>query len=285
MKLRSLRKILITALITGFLFLPAIPAHAQTGGAAEAGVFSALEVAPGAVIEVPVEIRNASAVYAIDIEIQFDPAVLGAQDADPASPGVQIGLGEFLDPGLLLFNQVDLEKGVVRFAMSQVNPSEPKSGGGVLFVIYFKGLKEGLSPLRVTNLQVASREGTEIPSSPVDSSLTVKAGAPQTAATPVPVQDPGKAILLPTPGPSPTPSLAPTEIPSQTPAAISAQANPTEGPAESSILPEMQTQNQNPEKPFLVQNWWIMLPVLAAAAVLGMFVLKNKDQSNAEKEG
>ncbi len=277
MKQINLLRYLIVILIAATLIPPAGTGNAQSSGSVEAGVFAAVEIAPGAAVEVPVEIRNARDVYALDIEIQFDPAVVSAEDADPSSAGIQMGLGEFLDPGLLLFNQVDMEKGLVRFAMSQVNPSEPKSGSGILFVIYFKGIKEGTSPLEVINLQVASRDGLEIPSSPVDSTLTVRADAAQITATPIPVQDPGKMIQLPTPGPSPTPTLKPTGVPTRAPTEASMSASPTAAPAESSTAGK--TTDRYVEKPFLVQNWWIILIVLAVAAILAGLLIRSKNQN------
>jgi len=273
MKPYRIASILILILIMGSLCLPGKPAQAQSSGPVEAGVFQALEAAPGTVIEAPVQIRNASQVYAIDIELQFDPAVLAAEDANPSSAGIQMGFGEFLDPGLALFNEVDLEKGIVRFAVSQINPSEPKSGDGVLFVIYFVGLKEGVSPLTVTNLQVASREGDEIASSGVDSTLTVSAGAPKSAATPIPVQDPGGMIQLPTPGPSSTPTLAPTAVPTAQPTLQAQPANPAT--ASGQVDPAVETPADAVDKPFLVQNWWIILIVLLVAVIMGAFFLKN----------
>jgi hypothetical protein len=263
-------------LALSLLAAPAAAVSAQSTAPARAGVFSTIETAPGELIEVPVSIENASGLYAVDIELQFDPALLSAEDADPNTPGIQTGFGQFLEPGLVLFNTVDLQKGTVRFAMSQVNPSEPKSGSGVLFVIYFKALNAGVSPLKVTNLQLASRAGEELASTPADSTLTIAAGVTPAAATSVPVQNPTVMILLPTPGPTVLSTAAPTRTP-----ALTGQTTPKAGstPAadaatQSVAIPLVQTSDS--QKPFLVENWWIVLIVALLVLGLGWYLLKSR---------
>jgi hypothetical protein len=210
--------------VLSLLCLAALPigtAQGQSVPAASIGVFEPLVAAPGSVIEIPIRVENVQDLYAIDFELTFDPAIVSAQDADPAAPGIQIGFGTFMDPGLLLYNTVDNEQGVVRFVMTQVNPSEPKSGSGILFVIYLKGIQAGETSLKITNLQISDRFGVEIPSAKMESTLTVREDAPITNPTPIPVINPTSMIILPTPVDTPTPG-APTAQPSATVAAPSA---------------------------------------------------------------
>ena len=197
------------------------PASAQTS--AQVGVFQAYEIQPGARVEIPIEIRNVQDLYAVDLEIHFDPRILTFEDADPQMDGIQPALGTFLDAGMVLYNTVDPEAGIIRFVMTQVNPSEPKSGRGVLIVLYAVGAAEGESTLEVVRADLSTREGIAIPSELVENNVKVAANAPEIEATPIPVQNPTSVIVIPTL----TPTVAiTTEIPLPT----STAAIPTEMP-------------------------------------------------------
>ncbi len=280
MKFSLFTRILTGVIVLGLILVPAGAVDAQSSQPARVGVFTPLEAAPGVVIEVPVSIADASDLYAIDFELQFDPALLSAEDADPNTPGIQAGFGQFLDAGLVLYNEVDLSKGTVRFAMSQVNPSQAKSGAGILLVIYFKTVKAGVSPLTVTNLQLASRAGLELASNPVDSTLTVAEGAAEPVATSIPVQNPTAMILLPTPAPTATPTatLVVTATTAVQPTATSVTGNSTNSAAQSIAIP--QVQNQGTAKPFLVENWWIVLIAALAVIILGIYLLKSRKSAS-----
>lgn len=280
------------------LILPTAAAVGQAGGA-QIGVFEPLEIRPGDVVEVPIRVENADGLYAIDIEMSFDPEILAAEDADPAMDGVQLALGEFLDPGLLLYNTVDNAAGKVRFVMTQANPSEPKSGNGVLLVVYFKGVKAGVSDLTVTKLQTAGDQGIEIPSTPRDSSLTVKEEAAAVQATSIPVADPAEAILIPTAGPSPTPTPQPTATPKPE-LAVEAQPAAEEQPAGRSPAeseggkgagepsgPDPEAaggpattaaggKNQQQSGFSLAENWWIVAVAAGLVGGMGIYLRRTK---------
>jgi len=270
--------IIIISLIGGKLTL------AQAG--AEVGVFETYVVSPNGRIEVPIRIRNVQDLYAIDLEMQFDPSILSVEDADPAASGVQPALGEFLDAGLLLYNYVDLEEGIVRFAMSQVNPSEPKSGDGIILVVYFQGKAAGETELRITNSTLSDREGVEIASSGVNSIVSVETDAPIVEATSIPVQNPTGMIIVPTMGPTPTPTVTPnvtaTPMPTATPRSVVEEqaASNTTGlmDATETIAPE------DKEEPFFQQYWWVLLVVilLAVAVAVYLLVIRKKRGQNTE---
>ncbi len=145
--MRLTRIISVTILIIfSQAFYPSVTAFSQNS-VAKIGILEQITAQPNTRIEAPIMAQDVSNLYAVDLELVFDADVLQAEDADPNQTGVQIGLGNFLDPGLLLQNEVDNQRGVIRFVMSQVHPSQEKSGSGILFVIYFKGIREGQSPL------------------------------------------------------------------------------------------------------------------------------------------
>jgi len=254
------------------------PASAQTS--AQVGVFQAYEIQPGARVEIPIEIRNVQDLYAVDLEIHYDPRILTFEDANPQMDGIQPALGTFLDAGMVLYNTVDPEAGIIRFVMTQVNPSEPKSGSGVLIVLYAVGAAEGESTLEVVRADLSTREGVAIPSELVENSVKVAASAAEIQATPIPVQNPTSIIVIPT--------LAPTAIPTATPqptatkpaqtqtavitAIVEAIASPTVAP----------TMAEQPSGFSLAQNWWALL--IVAAAIIGVVIYLNSGKKEPPKD-
>ena len=171
-------------------------ALAQSG--TQAGVFEHRQIRPGVLVEVPVEISDVTDLYAFDIEISFDPDYLEFDDADPNKAGIQPGFGTFLDPGVTIINTIAPEEGVIHVVMSQINPSEPKSGSGNLLVLYLTGLKTGQTTLEVTKVELSTRYGEAIPVSGVDAEIESVSGAPFMTATNIPVIDPIEIMEIPT---------------------------------------------------------------------------------------
>lgn len=269
-KFGLMKKSLFLIVVIIFCSMMLQPALAQ--GNAEVGVFEPITTAPGSRIEVPIEIRGVQDLYAFDLEMQFDPAVFDAEDADPNMAGIQTALGTFLDAGLLLFNDVNPETGLVRFAMSQMNPSEGKSGDGILLVLYLTAKTTGESALTVNSITLSDRGGVEIPSSGVEAVVTVAADAPAVTSTSIPVQDPTSIIVIPTLAPTPTKTLVPTETPIPTATAMP-EPTGTQKPAGGETQPtEMTSTGAGGEVEenggsSLSQNWWII--VLAGLILAG----------------
>jgi hypothetical protein len=284
--MNKIRAFFVAFIVAVFLFNSHAAVSGQSASNTQAGFFTDVTAAPNVRIEVPLEIRNVQELYALDLSIKFDPAILTVEDADPSSSGVQVALGQFLDPGMVLFNTVDNQKGAIHFVMTQINPSEPKSGSGNLLVIYFKGLKEGSSDLSFTNIQFSDRNGIQINASEVDAVITIKQGVPTVAATSIPVQDAARLTQIPTmmptsatptPIPTPAPTLAPTVSSEIMPTAVQASL-PNSVTADS----EAQTSLQIAQL-FLLQNWWIVLVLLIVVAALAVYLIVTK-QRKAGKE-
>ena len=71
---------------------------------------------------------------------------------------MQAAPGTFLDSGFVVLNAADNVTGTVRFAMTQLNPSLPKSGTGTLIVIGLRGKQaSGSTPLTLTIGPLLSR--------------------------------------------------------------------------------------------------------------------------------
>jgi len=290
-------RIIFCLIFCVILALPMRAVYAQAGNDARAGFFEEYEVKPGKRIEVPVEIRDVEGLYAIDLKIEFDPAILMVEDADLGKDGVQPALGTFLDAGIVLFNTVDNHDGVIHLAMTQVNPSEPKSGEGIILVLYIKGLTEGKSSLEIINLQLATRGGEEIPSEPVVGTVTVTEDAEEKESTPIPVQSPTVIVTTPettqvrptsTPTPTSNPTSTPTLIPTEE---ISDTDEPVELPSATHTIPDgtgatsavsdeeqdqktQETHLQDEEQRgfSLLQYWWIVLLVLVVALGMGVYL-------------
>lgn len=252
--------------------------QAQSTDGAEGGVFDSNAVAPGEVIEVPVEIRNVEDLYAMDIEIQFDPTILQVEDADPDTDGIQVAIGTFLDAGLVLYNTVDNNNGTIHFVMTQVNPSEGKTGSGVVLVIYLRGINVGTSQLAVTFLELASRAGDAIPVEPQSASIEVVESYVPVESTPIPVQDSGESVLIPTTQATPMPTITPTAMAEEKEEAgddTNPSMNSTDNASADQGQPESGASDEASEFN-LLSYWWVLLPIIAGAVLLAIYQGKTR---------
>jgi len=292
MKFARLRLTLFLIFLMGLVIAPMGIVFGQDG-TAQGGVFEDYEVSPGERVEVPVEIRDVTDLYAVDLAIRFDPEVIQIEDANPNLDGVQPALGTFLDAGLTLFNEVDNDEGLVRFVMSQVNPSEPKSGEGVLIVLYVVGVEEGESNLEVTTLELSDRFGEGIPVEEVDGSVTVSEEAPPVQSTTIPVQDPTGIVQVPTQAPTATPTatlVPPTPTPTSIPTEGAQTTGDDSGEDEDSLFIPMvesgseqegtQETDVGEEEPgdgfILLDYWWIVLIVVGAVIAAAVYLVVKK---------
>jgi len=252
--------------------VPARIDYAQGQASAEVGLFSDYEVAPGDRIEMPIQIRNVTDLYAVDLTLTFDPTVVTVEDGNRNRPGVQPALGTFLEAGMTLFNTVDVEEGRVHFAMSQVNPSEPKSGDGILLVLYLRGVAEGIADFSFINLEMSDRFGDAIPGTPVDGRVTVSGDAVQSDVTAIPVQDTNQLVEVPT--------LEATEVPPMTTAT---QVNPTSTKKQTQISVQTQATvienektsvEKNQDETFSILSYWWVAIVVSAVAGIGIYLFR-----------
>lgn len=276
MKFRGLRIVLWVLLLTAFVWFPFHRAQAQTQ--VKGGVFEDYGVQPGARVEIPVEIRNVEGLYAVDLEIRFDPKILVIEDTNADQAGVQPALGLFLDAGMTLFNEVDNEAGVVRFVMTQANPSEPKSGDGIILVLYVRGLAVGESDLEISILELATRMGESIPVEAVDAKVTVSEDVAKGSATSIPVQDQGSLVVIPTILPT-TVQPTSTSVP-----VVPTKSASSEKPAEEIVAVEELEENTpvNEEKETesgfsILRYWWVIaiILVLVVGAAIVLLTIKN----------
>ncbi len=282
--MKHLRLFLALFVVTGFLMLPHTSVLGQSSNT-QIGFFSSLTSAPDTRIEVPVEVHNIQGLYALDLSIKFDPTILTVEDADANQSGVQVALGKFLDPGMVLFNTVDNQKGTIHFVMTQVNPSEPKSGTGNLLVIYFKGIKEGKSDLSFANIQLSDRDGLQISASEKDAIITISNGASTQVATSIPVQDASLLTQIPTMLPTATATAVPALEPTLAPTIASKSASasgpgnlPIDVTGGSTTLTLFQTGQL-----FLMKNWWIVLVLLIIVVSMVAYLVITRNNIKTKK--
>jgi hypothetical protein len=233
----------ILLLILSWLAGAAPPVHGQNADVVLQFAPSSLQVAVGETIDVAVAVENVTGLYGFDIAVGFDPAVVEVVDFDPDLEGIQVALGLFLDPGFVIFNQASNELGQLRLVMTQLNPSEAKSGTGNLLVIRFRSLRAGATPLLLLEGQLARRDGGAILAERVNGELAVISSAvslpspspipSQLAGTPMPTMTPtatptprpiGAATATPPPAPTVSPTVVATTNATMTAAAAVAAA-------------------------------------------------------------
>lgn len=165
---------------------------------------AAAQVGVAQTVDLGIEVVEVEGLYGFDVRLSFDPLIAEVVDADPNTAGVQVALGTFLDPGFVVRNAVDNSAGTVEFAMTQLNPSEPKSGTGMLLVLKLAGKQAGTSTaINLDTALLANRDAIEIPTTLISGQLDVAvATSEQATSTPIPTQ--GAGTPLPTLGPEPT---------------------------------------------------------------------------------
>ena len=160
---------------------------------------SPANVAIGQVVTVNVQIDSVTGLAGAEVNISYNPALLEVQDADPNKAGVQIAPGSFLKPDFVAQNAADNAQGKISFAVTQVAPTQPVNGSGVLATISFKGKADGTSALTFNVVNLSTSGGTAIGRAVQNGQVKVGSGGP--TPTPTPTGAPG-----PTPTPGPTPS-------------------------------------------------------------------------------
>jgi len=251
--------------------------------ATQVGIFEPAQVAPGEVVQVPIFIKNVQDLYGFDVIIEFDPGIVQVEDADLSNPNVQVSLGDFLDPGLLLFNAADNEIGMIRFTMSQYNPSDPKTGEGILFVVRFKGAAEGESELKVSFIQLATRDGIEIPAVGIDSKISVISGVPVQEAT-LPIIETTAIILVATETPTPTATANPTQTataPVSTPTPIIHSTNLVRTTEDVGSFDDTITKKTS----WISRNWWLFGVFVLLIMIPGVYLWVKRNLQKEKYDG
>jgi len=184
---------------------------------------------------VEIQIDNATNLTAADVQLQFNPGVLQAQDADPGSEGIQLQPGTFPPSDFVATNIITNTTGLIHYTVFQLPPAEPVSGSGLLARVTFQAVAPGSSELAFLTTNLAADEQLipvtaqfgqitvgQISASPT--STTIPAATTATSAVPSSTPSGGQptATFTSTPIPStPTPTTAvPALSPTATPSPI-----------------------------------------------------------------
>lgn len=196
-----------------------------------------IEVKVGETAQLVVDIVDVQELYGVDLLIKFDPDVLEVVDAYTGQEGTQVDFGTFLDSGLEIRNIVDNTTGTVRFAMTQLNPSLPKSGSGQLVVITFKGKKvSSSSPITFEKVQLARRDGIEIQADIENGNANVVWNVSEATNTSVPTQMAGTPMSALIQTVTAMPSKTPTQVATNTATKTQKVKNtPTPTPANTQV--------------------------------------------------
>jgi hypothetical protein len=178
-------------------------------------------------------LENAQEVYGIEVKASFDPAVVEVVDADPDKEGIQMVPGEFLKPDFLVRNTSDNQAGTLHYVITQVNPTPPVNGTGVVLSIQFLGKALGQqSGFTIDFVDIVDRRGAKLSVEPQDGALAIVPPKP------------------PTPTPLPTASPVPTPAPA-TPQAAAAANSP--GVGDASTQPDASAPSQARENNLVAQ--------------------------------
>jgi len=128
----------------------------------------------GQQIAVEVFVEDVADLYGADVQLAFDATRLVVLDANPSKPGVQVQpRDDLLSPDLVLSADADNVAGTVRYVMTQLNPSQPVSGSGVLFSLTLEASAEGPATVAIQQLTLTDRDGIVIPATAQDAAYWV----------------------------------------------------------------------------------------------------------------
>ncbi len=238
--------LLNVALITILAVLQLLPA-AQLLPAEVRPEQDSYTIAAGAETTIVVRLENATGVYGIDVRAAFDPALLEVVDADATAAGVQVEPGSFPQPDFVAANTVDPAAGTIRYVVTQLNPTPPATGDGVLFIVRLRGRgASGAAEFRIEQVEMSDRDGQLLPVNGLAATVEV-AGSVLTGAgaTPTGVAlAPTTAAAKPTPATPATAAVQATATTGDAPPAAATEAPAATQPAAQTVTPAPQVDDQ-----------------------------------------
>lgn len=106
-----------------------------------------LQLAPQATSTMKLMVTGISNLYAFDIFINYDPAVVTLLDADPDTAGVQVALGSALTGKQFFMAENKVSDGVIRLSGTLIAPETPLTGDSDLFTLNWQGQTQGQTAL------------------------------------------------------------------------------------------------------------------------------------------
>jgi len=181
--------------ILGLISLLAWPAAAQGPATVGLEVLNT-SVQVGDTINVNIRIGNVTNLYAAEVHLTFDAALLQVLDDDEVQAGVQILPGSLFPstrPSYVVRNQADQSTGTIDFAMTLLDPAMPISGSGTLATIRFSARQAGTAVLHWTAIKLADKVGVSIAHTAQDCPILI---SPPPTITPKPTPSAGNCTDL-----------------------------------------------------------------------------------------
>lgn len=111
-------------------------------------------------IDLYIRLEDVNNLYAVDVKVLFDPAIVEAVDLDPDVEGVNLKpVNELINGAYWVNNSVDNATGEVHYAVTMFNPSEPANGSGNIARIRLRAKGTGNGLISVTEATLSDRDG------------------------------------------------------------------------------------------------------------------------------
>lgn len=112
--------------------------------------------------------------YGAEIHLRFDPQALQVVDAVPDTDGVQLEPGALPAPDFVVQNEANNQQGTIDYAVTQLPPSAPGEGSGIVARITFEAVKPSVSSLQFEQFLLADTIGGNIDALPQDGQIRVQ---------------------------------------------------------------------------------------------------------------
>lgn len=158
-------KLFLSSMFILALISMAVPAAAASANARLDLYSESSTIEPGDEAIVEVRVKDAAPVYGAEFTLSFDPDVIEVVDSDAQTEGVQIAPGGFFDLSKNHFplqNHADNSEGIVRYAVSMLNPAPSAQGDGSLAKIGFRAKSLGQAGVRIETSTFGTRDGEAI---------------------------------------------------------------------------------------------------------------------------
>jgi len=165
MKDRWMWFVVSALLLTGFVYQPGAVLHTSPQTA---------QLKVGDTTTIDVMLADIHGLYGVEIHLAFDPEALEVVDAAPDTEGVQLEPGTLPAPDFVVQNEVDNGAGTIDYAVTQLPPSNPGEGSGVVARVTFRAKKPSVSLVRFERFLLADTIGGNIDARPQDGQIKVQ---------------------------------------------------------------------------------------------------------------
>ena len=114
---------------------------------------------------VDVQVADVTDLYSAEVQLRYSPSQLQVEDAVAHLEGVQNAPGNLFpsDRRVVIKNEVDVQTGVINFAVTMTNPAPAISGDGTLVTLVFRIVGSGPFVVEFTRAELASSSYAAIP--------------------------------------------------------------------------------------------------------------------------